>query len=72
VIALAGNLDFFDARFLTCLTAVLVARLNWTFAGEAGTFLLLTCGHRGSPFLSLVGAYESPVSNFRRQKTGQN
>jgi hypothetical protein len=49
VVALAGNLYFLGSRLLTCLTAVLVARLRDAFAWQMRT-LALFIRHSCSPF----------------------
>ncbi len=49
VVALAGNLHFLGSRLLTCLTAVLVARLRDAFAWQMRT-LDLFIRHSRSPF----------------------
>ena len=54
MVALAGNLDFAGSRFLTGLTAVLIARLRRALAWKVCTLSLLNCRHRCSPFQKLV------------------
>lgn len=54
MVALAGNLDFAGSRFLTCLTAVLIARLRRALAWKVCTLSLLNRCHRCSPFQKLV------------------
>jgi hypothetical protein len=53
VVALAGNLDFPGSRFLTGLTAVLLARWRKAPAWQMGALRLLIRRHYGSPYLGV-------------------
>jgi hypothetical protein len=53
VVALAGNLDFLGSRFLTGLTAVLLARWRKAPAWQMGALRLLIRRHYGSPYLGV-------------------